>query len=439
MSARRVAFAVPLALLLAVTLAHLGARSGYYRSSRPDAPLCASFLLSSEGYACFYDGIPVCADVPHVTTLSGMFRGEAPGRATGIMDERPLVPFIHSLLGAGSFGSYYVGVLASFLAMLAACSCAVDLVLRLRGDALLAAAFGTLLAVNRGVGFYVGTPDVHMTAFAWYPVAAWFFESLAIGEATTPRSHVALYGLLLGVASLTYLGDAALLGFVGLYGLRRTPLRRLVAIGATAMAVIVAWRALGRAVGLAFDAFATHAIGDGLRLLVVRARESFAVFPYAPRDVPLGALRALGNGLLVWSRMEGPLAHVLTKALVPCFGWPLIALALAGLAAARRSERRLALALALPAIAAAWPMNALYDAPRLTYPATAGVSLAATFGLAALAGAAHAAVARLGARPSLAIAARVLVVASVLAAFALFENADVFGRAERPRVFHFGS
>lgn len=431
--ARLAAFLLPLALLLAVTLTHLGSRSGYYRMSRPDGGANGRlFFLPGDGFVASYDGVPVLADAQWTTRLARVFHGDAPELATGSSDERPFPAFLNALCLDAWLGSYAACVLLNVLFMGAACACAVDLVLRLRGEPLAATLFGSLVAVHRGVGFYVGTPDVHMMAFAWFPIAAWLFESLELASPTAPRTNAALFGLVLGLAAITYLGDLTLVGFLWVYGFRRAPWQALVIATVVAGLVLVSWHVVGRAIGLAFEAHVLRSVGDGVRLLFKFLGDevslAVSVSPNSPRDVPLASLRGHANSILV--AIENLNGSPLTNAIVPCFGLPLIGLALAGLACASAQERRLGLAVAVPAIVGAWPINSYY-CPRMTLPATTGLALLAAFALASLARWTNALVGR-AASPRLAALVGGATAVALVLAFAALENADVFGHVRSP-------
>lgn len=406
MSGRRAAFVAPQIVIIAVALTHLGFRSGSYRATRPEGGTQLRDTFTADGHLTLLDGIPLCGDVGYSRASSTLFRGGL--SATGIVDDRAVVPFLQTLLGAGFYGSLGAGILLNVLVLGAACACAVDLAFRLGRDAVTAGAFGCLLAGCRGVGFNVGMPDSHTFGFVWIPIAAWLYERLDLGAPDTPARHAVLFGIAGGVALLTYLGDIAVLGFLWLYGLGRTPFRRLVVATAIALVAFRAWRFFGSMAGLEFESYSTDDVPKGL-LRIARELATAAVDPS-------------------FRRQHAPeIVSYFTKALVPGFGAPVLAVGAAGLLAARWRERRLAVALFLPGIAAAFPMNVGYDSPRFSYQAVGGLLLAVAFAI----GAAGTAAGRLGGLLGLGERGRavVAVAASALgvAAFLLYENSDVFG------------
>lgn len=435
---RRVAFAVPLFVAFLSCATHQGFRAGYYRSSRPDAGTRTPFPLGADGYVALVDGIPTNADALHVRGLADFFRG-APPNERGIMDERPLVPLLQSLLFAGAIGGTWAGALVNLIAALAGTACAVDLALALGRRPLIAAACGCLVAGARGVGFYAGTPDVHLVALYWLPVGAWLHERLAVADPSTPRSRMLLFGIAAGVAGLTYLGDIALVLFAWVRGVRRTPLARLAAITAVAALVIAGWRVAGRAAGLRFDPYATSAISQGTRKLAREALEcaAQAVTP-TPESLRGGLLarpRAHANAFLGGARLflDGPI-RLLLKPIVPAFGWPLLLFAAAGFVLATPPERRLALALFLPPVLLAWPINVGWDAPRIAYPGVFGLLVVALPALDDL----RAGVERLSRGERTAKVLGTSVVLLLVAAFLAHESSDLFSAPSAFRELHFG-
>ena len=422
---KRAAFFATLLLLLLVFVTHLGSRSGYYRSSRAEAGY-ASFC-AADGYSTLHDGIPVMTDASHILRLGRLYRGEPPGKAGGVMDERPLVPFLQSLAGAGFLGELWPAILLNLLAVAAASACAADLLLRAGHRALTAGAFACLLVAGRGTGFYIGTPDVHLIACAWLPIGAWAFDRLDLANPQAPRSNVVAFGLLLGAALLTYLGCVAVLGFTWIYGLRRTPLRRLVALSVIALSIAFLWRVLGRAIGLPFDAIATGTIGDGLRIMGRTARETFANVWSPPRGASRGGF---ANACLQTLRRffwDGDPARIMFQSLRPGFGDSLLLAAAAGLACASRLERRRAIALFLPSVVAAWPINTTFSVPRISYPGVAGLALLAAIALSSFAGWVKRQTSARGLGERAGQALELSVVSLPILAFALHENQDVLG------------
>jgi hypothetical protein len=405
-------------------------------------------LCATDGYACFEDGIPVHADAPHITRLTTFFRG-APARAVaGLNDDRPAVAFFQALLGAGVVGALFAGLLLNLLAQVAASACAVDLFLRSGRGPLAAAAFGCLVGASRGVAFYVGAPDAHALCCAWILIGVWLHERLELDREGTPLARAALLGLAVGAALLTYPGDVALLATLWLYGLGRTPLRRLVAVTAVALIVTAAWRVLGRAAGLPFGPQMDQvgeeldALANAVRLI---ARDAWTPPPDAPAASGfLGAARLHLNAVVsafgdpYEQRRVADLCSILTEAIVPAFGLPLLALALAGLGFATTLERRLGAALFFSALVAGWPLNTCFHTPRVSLPGALGLALLGAIALAALGRGARRLASAAGVPPRAVSAVEVAVVVLAIGAFALHENSDIWGNTEIPLRLHEG-
>ena len=407
MTSQRLAWLLPIALVFLVLGTHLGIRSGCYWMSRPDDRRDQWYIGNATGFAEFQEGVPVAADSEYTRRLGGLFRGE-PGRdATSFTDERALVPFLQVLLGAGTVSSLWPGVLVNLIATAAASACAVDL-LRRRGRRLsTAVVLGCLFATGRGLACYLGMPDSHMLSYAWMPIGVWLFERLELLDPAAPHERVIVLGLVLGAGLVTYLGTISLLGFVWLYGIGRTSLRRLVAITAIAFATKAGWHVVGELAGLAFRREYGSDISEGLAMFV--------------RHV----LGLLGDERSSHARA---LAGILWPPVLPAFGIPLLASSVLGLVVAPEGERRLAVSVAVPGYVAALPHLTIWGSSAgWIYPASFGLAILAASGIEALGSGAGALAlaARAGPRGARRLEALVVVVA--IAAFAVVENSDLLG------------
>lgn len=447
---RAAAFLAPLIVTLVVAFTHAGPRSGLYSSSRPDSGIVVGFALEADGYMTLHDGLPFQSDTELFLELATLFRG-APGAAvTGIEDDRPFVPFLLSLLGAGVFGAYWCGLLLNLVAFGVASACAVDFVLRLGHPPLTAAAFGCMVAGLRSAGFYIGMPDAHAFAYSSVPIVLWLFERLELSEPEAPWANAVLVGFATAAALLTYMATVSLLAAFWLIGLGRVRFVRLVAICVIAVALFEGWRVPARAAGLEFHPMASGSISTGLGQVagIVRSTVlgSFATSweHRRPASGTLDALRsganAVADALLTIARDEPARAQVhrmLIRPLVPAYGGLLLVLAAIGLVVASRRERRFVLALFLPPLASAAPLLLCHDAPRFAYLGVFGLALSASLGLAAFGRVTRRLAERLGGSGRAADLAEVAAVAIPLVALLVLENADAWGDRTIPRLFHF--
>ena len=416
----------PLGALLLVTATHLGASSGSYRSSRPDAaPKSHGVSIALDGFMWSSEGIPAQVDAANAVRLQSLFRGAPGAEAGGIQDFRPLPSFLMAL-PVPLLGDYWSGVLVNLLAFALAAACALDLARLLRRPPLVGVAFATLLVGTRGVAFSVGCPDAHALSLAWLPIGVWACERLRVFEREPAPLATPVVTLLFGLAALTHLSDLTLVGYLWLRGLAsRTPPERLVGITAGVAVILLGWRLAGSASGLPFSGFTDDWIGRGFKDMLRDAGARLSGLWQPPSPGKGGRANALLQGLRglpPWGLIETYWICVTSA-----FGVPLLLLSAAGLWVASRRERLLSAVWFLLPLLIALPILYNWTAPRLLLPAWLGLAWLAALALGAAERWCRTTLERWGSSPCLAAGvARATFLAGLLGLL-LLENADALG------------
>ena len=250
-------------LIGAQTVARTGDFAGFVDSTKP-VHNRLSQIFAADGYIRYWEGIPVHGDATSFLALTRFLQGQQGPENTGIYDLRAGYAYVGALASL-LLGHYRTFVALNALAWLGAALAMYWLGERLLNSRLAAWTAGTLTATGLGFSFAVGTPVATLVAFASVAAVLAFVEWVGLFRPPFRWRDWLHAGWLIAAASLIYPVHLALLGFIGLYGLRRAPFVRLVGLGTVTVALAQAWPTTGATiVGLQLDTTNSALIGTAL-------------------------------------------------------------------------------------------------------------------------------------------------------------------------------
>ena len=344
-AARWCAFLALICTLELVT--HTGRRSGFLESSRPVHSV--NHLLPGDGYISWVGTVPVLHDADGLLTLTALFLGERGPEATGILDRRAAYAYLASLI-VPLAGAYAGFMLVNALCWWAGAAATYWFVWRRWGDERLAVAVSLLVATGHGFIFMAGVPMSYLPAYASVALVLALGEWLRAFERGVTLRPWLLLGWAAGVASTIYFAHITLLIFWWVYGVRRVPLRCLLAATGLTLGISLAWEVVGRTlVGLEFTTDNTAVMDSSLRGWLSVMQRPFSELLVYLRGGPLAGAAAIRGTLL------------------SAFPYPWWALAALGFIASPPPDRGWALGIVMSGLLPAILVLALLPLPRLAY------------------------------------------------------------------------
>jgi hypothetical protein len=344
--------AVLAAIIVAQTLGHLDEHGGYLYMTRPGFPVGPGGGI--DGYVYWLEGHATYEESWQFAVQTALYAGATSDHTTGDHDARAAYSYQAALL-ADPLGYFAGFTLLNIVWWLVAAIATWYLAAQLLGRGPPAYAAALLTAAGQGFVFMTGTPMSYVAGYAWGAVLlAVAVRWNLFGWQSDGRRWLA-WGWLCGVAGLFYFTHVVLIGTAWLFGLRRVPIRHLVATSAVAFAIPGTWYAVGHyAAGLHFQETTGQDLAASARDLAQLALRS-----------PLSLPGAAGD-------------HT-SLALVGGYYWLLVA-ALLGIVVAAPRRRAWYLAVALCGLGPVFVLHMIPVTQRYGYLSYPGVHIAAAEG-----------------------------------------------------------
>ncbi len=307
-----------LALVVAVEiLAHAGPRSPHVTALHHTRFPAA--LTHAEGYISFLGGVPVYLEVQNeVVPLAMAFSGEAASgqELGGPNDDRAGYGYLLAL-AASVLGYYPAALFINGLFWWIASIAVWSLGRTFFGDGPRAIAAALLTATSQGLTYWSATPMSYVVGLSWVAIvlAVASHWRIASWGGSSVRHRLA-FGWLVGVTGLFYIVPQVVLGWMGMFVLRRAAWWGILFAAAMAVALSRLWEIVGKIGGLPFDPRINAAMGY------------------------VGFQLTLSNWLEFWDKIPQPLLTDLSRyqligGLVGGFYYPLLFAGLVGIIVAR--------------------------------------------------------------------------------------------------------
>ena len=252
-----------LALVIAVEiLAHAGPRSPHITGLQPTR-FPQSVTTHAEGYVGFLGGVPIYQEAVREVTFAKGFSGEAASGHDigGPNDDRAGYPYLLALV-APMLGYYpaalFINGLFWWLASLAVWS----LGRTFFGDGPRAIAAALLTATSQGLTYWSATPQSYLVGLAWFAIVLAVATRWRIaGWGGAAMRHRLAFGWLVGVTGLFYVAPQVILGWMGMFVLRRAVWWGVLFAVVMAIALSRLWEVIGKFGGLPFDPRINAALG----------------------------------------------------------------------------------------------------------------------------------------------------------------------------------
>ena len=356
-----------LALVVVVEiLAHAGARSPHITGLQPTR-FPQSVSAHAEGYIGFLGGVPVYLEATREVKLAKAFSGEAAsGRGLGgPNDDR--AGYAYSLaLVASVLGYYPAALLINGLFWWLASVAVWSLGRTFFGDGPRAIAAALLTATSQGLTYWSATPMSYMVGLAWFAIllaVATRWRIAGWGGVST-RYRLA-FGWLVATTGLFYVVPQVVLGWLGMFVLRRAAWWGVLVTVVMAVALSRFWEVVGKMGGLPFDPRINAAMGY------------------------IGFQPTLANWLEFWEQGPQPLLIDLSRyqligGLVGGFYYPLLFAGLVGIVVARPRRQQWYAAVLAAGLGAGVVASQVHSIPlptRFTYWVYPALYLAAAEGV----------------------------------------------------------
>ena len=307
-----------LALVVAVEiLAHAGPRSPHITAFYPTRGPGSS--THAEGYIDFLGDVPIYREaVGEAVNAAKAFSGEAASgqELGGPNDDRAGYSYLLALM-APVLGYYPAGLLINGLFWWLASLAVWSLGRTFFGNGPRAIAAALLTATSQGLTYWSATPMSYLVGLAWFAIllAVATRWRIAGWRGASARYRLA-FGWLVGVTGLFYVVPQVVLGWMGMFVLRRTAWWGVLVAAVMAVALSRLWEVFGKIGGLPFDPRINAAMGY------------------------IGFQTTLVNWLEFWEQGPQPLLIDLSRyqligGLVGGFYYPLLFASLVGIIVAR--------------------------------------------------------------------------------------------------------